>query len=420
MFKHTKIFDVPCFSGQDLPNFNNNKCQYRNRQKQRQTLATKGNPQQNSRTVHSLELSANQRREPSFKLDRWSIKVENFQKKFPRNLSTSDRLTTKTIFILLFLLLLIISSVQINGEDQQRKQQDEAILAVFRDSYEGHEVELQRMVSFSEGLAIREHALTGPRADSVLCADALNICKEPLVPTDSHIKALAIYPDSNKLIECTSLYQGRCRTRNLSNIRRESDVRFSRPGIVPNDDHSSAQIFVGSGPSTGGSSSQPRVLYVGSTYVPISLGPRDALDVPSVSSISLENGRLFELTEQSISSGTYMKLDYRRMPFFRIDYIGGFEANGFAYFATRQPKYTPQPDAQPIISKLVRVCTQDPNFYSYTEAPLECEWAGQSYNLLQAIYLANAGFDLAATMRLKPTDLVLFGAFARGKAQRGT
>ncbi|CAK5123164.1 unnamed protein product [Meloidogyne enterolobii] len=192
MFKHIKIFDVPCFSGQDLPNFNNNKCQYRNRQKQRQTLATKGNPQQNSRTVHSLELSANQRREPSFKLDRWSIKVENFQKKFPRNLSTSDRLTTKTIFILLFLLILIISSVQINGEDQQRKQQDEAILAVFRDSYEGHEVELQRMVMdrstgrlyvgavnhlydlSPEGLAIREHALTGPRADSVLCAGEFN------------------------------------------------------------------------------------------------------------------------------------------------------------------------------------------------------------------------------------------------------
>jgi hypothetical protein len=37
----------------------------------------------------------------------------------------------------------------------------------------------------------------------------------------------------------------------------------------------------------------------------------------------------------------------------RIDYVGGFEANGFAYFATRQPKYTPQPDAQPTISKVI-------------------------------------------------------------------
>jgi hypothetical protein len=159
------------------------------------------------------------------------------------------------------------------------------------------------------------------------------MCKEPLVPTDSHTKALAIFPDANKLLECTSLYQGRCRTRNLSNIRRETDVRFSRPGLVPNDPHSSTQIFVGSGPSAGFGTSgfplppnggpslsqpaQPRVLYVGSTYVPVSQGPRDALDVPAVSSISLESGRLFEFTAQSISSGTYMKLDYRRMPFFR-------------------------------------------------------------------------------------------------------
>ena len=37
--------------------------------------------------------------------------------------------------------------------------------------------------------------------------DVLTMCKEPLIPTNSHTKALAIYPDSNKLIECTSLYQ---------------------------------------------------------------------------------------------------------------------------------------------------------------------------------------------------------------------
>uniref|UniRef100_A0A1I8BP85 Sema domain-containing protein n=1 Tax=Meloidogyne hapla TaxID=6305 RepID=A0A1I8BP85_MELHA len=402
MFEYNKFFDVPCFSGQAPSNFKNNKYKYHNQQKQR-TLAPKttGQKSQYIRTVPSFKLSAEQGEEPLYEIDRWKIKIENFQKTYSKNLSAFGRLTTKTTFILIFFIIFILS-IQISGEEQQ--QQDEAILAVFRDSYEGHEVELQRMVMdrstgrlyvgavnhlydlSPEGLAIREHALTGPRADSVLCADALNICKEPLVPTDSHIKALAIYPDSNKLIECISLYQGRCRTRNLSNIRRESDVRFSRPGIVPNDDHSSAQIFVGSGPSSGGSSSQPLVLYIGSTYVPVSLGPRDALDVPSVSSISLENGRLFEFTGQSISSGTYMKLDYRRIPFFRIDYIGGFEANGFAYFATRQPKYTPQPDTQPTISKVL-------NFLTFI--------------LLIPI--------VAATMRLKPTDLVLFGAFARGE-----
>lgn len=366
--------------------------------------------------------------------------------------TASKKICRSCFSVPLIFALLLMPFVQ---SQQQQLQQDAAVLVTFRDQYEERDVELQRMVMdhstgrlyvgainhlydlLPEGLTIREHTMTGPRADSVLCADALSICKEPLVPTDAHTKALAIFPDANKLIECTSLYQGRCRTRNLSNIRRETDVRFSRPGLVPNDAHSSTQAFVGSGPSAGSfpflslpsaagdqlsassasltQPAQPRVLYVASTYMPVSQGPRDALDVPAVSSLSLDSNRLFEFTAQSISSGTYMKLDYRRMPFFKIDYVGGFEANGFAYFATRQPKYTPQPDAQPAISKLVRVCTQDMNFYSYTEAPLECEWAGQHYNLLQAIHFGHLGFDMASSLRLKPTDLVLFAVFARGE-----
>lgn len=94
--------------------------------------------------------------------------------------------------------------------------------------------------------------------------------------------------------------------------------------------------------------------------------------------------------------------------------MGGFEANGFAYFATRQPKFTPT-EGQPIISKLVRVCEQDPNFYSYTEVPLECVRGGVTFNLLQDIHLGYPGYDLAASLLIKTTDQVLFGIFARGE-----
>lgn len=101
------------------------------------------------------------------------------------------------------------------------------------------------------------------------------------------------------------------------------------------------------------------------------------------------------------------------MPDFRIHYVGGFEANGFAYFATRQPKYTGE--AQPTVSKLVRVCTSDANFYSYTETPLECMHRGVHYNLLQDIHLGTPGFDLANGLGVKTNDLVLFGVFTRGE-----
>lgn len=94
--------------------------------------------------------------------------------------------------------------------------------------------------------------------------------------------------------------------------------------------------------------------------------------------------------------------------------MNGFEANGFAYFVTRQPKYTPGPEAQPTISKLVRICEQDPNFYSYTEVPLECVRGGVTYNLVQDAHLGLAGYDLAASLRIKTTDAVLFAVFSRG------
>lgn len=107
-------------------------------------------------------------------------------------------------------------------------------------------------------------------------------------------------------------------------------MRFSRPGLVANDALSSTAVFIGTGPvASGGAASvrpagvdslsppAPRVLYVASTYVPAVQGPRDALDVPALASLTLEQQRLFEFTAQSISSGTFMKLDYRRMPFFK-------------------------------------------------------------------------------------------------------
>lgn len=113
----------------------------------------------------------------------------------------------------------------------------------------------------------------------------------------------------------------------------------------------------------------------------------------------MDPARLFEYTSQSISASTMIKLDYFNRPHFPIDYVFGFEANGFAYFATRQPKYVG--DGQPTISKLIRVCTKDPNFYSYTETPLECMNNGVHYNLLQDMHVGLPGFDLANALRIK-------------------
>lgn len=61
------------------------------------------------------------------------------------------------------------------------------------------------------------------------------------------------------------------------------------------------------------------------------------------------------------------------------------------------------------------MCEQDSNFYSYTEVPLECVRGGIIYNLLQDIHLGLPGYDLAASLRIKTTDQVLYAIFSRGE-----
>ncbi|VDK83354.1 unnamed protein product, partial [Cylicostephanus goldi] len=167
--------------------------------------------------------------------------------------------------------------------------------------------------------------------------------------TNSHAKALAVYDKSSQLIECTSLFQGRCRLRNLHNI---SNIQIESPEpMIANDATSSAVVFVGMGPS------KDPVLYVGTTFV---RGPLFRDDIPAVTSLRLSRGdgeaKEFELADKGLATGTEISLERK--------FRSGFESGRYAYFATRQGA-TIGEDA-PIQSRLVRVCTGDAHFYSYT------------------------------------------------------
>ena len=66
-----------------------------------------------------------------------------------------------------------------------------------------------------------------------------------------------------------------------------------------------------------------------------------------------------------------------------MDYVGGFEAGRFAYFATRQLDNLSTRGGI-VQSRLLRVCTGDKNFYSYAEVshsdPICLGWS-QSFDL---------------------------------------
>uniref|UniRef100_A0A8R1E2W3 Sema domain-containing protein n=1 Tax=Caenorhabditis japonica TaxID=281687 RepID=A0A8R1E2W3_CAEJA len=228
-------------------------------------------------------------------------------------------------------------------------------------------------------------------------------CRHLLSRTNSHTKALAIYDKSSKLIECSNLYQGRCRLRNLHNI--SEVISEAIEPRVSNDTSSSVVLFVGQGPAN--LTNEP-VLYVGAT---IGSGDHDRM---SVSSLFLRPQKAFEIVFPGLYGGTHVSLDYRSRGYYKyqIDYVNGFESGDYAYFVTRQRK-TIHDDA-PIQSRLARVCTGDKNFHSYTEVPLECTSNGIDFNLVQDVYVTRAGYELAKSLDISVSDAVLYGVFWEG------
>uniref|UniRef100_A0A915PJ57 Sema domain-containing protein n=1 Tax=Setaria digitata TaxID=48799 RepID=A0A915PJ57_9BILA len=261
-------------------------------------------------------------------------------------------------------------------------------------------------------LSVKVHTSTGPEEDSVECPNKASCLSSNVrrKAENSYTKGLAVYERSSKLIECTSLFQGRCRWRNLYNIDQKDVIKESQQHIVANDQNSSTVIFVGTFISQD--NIQSDVLYVASTFVQNGGPFRD--DVPAVASLSLDQNRLFDVSAQGVGTGTEIKLERKFRGPYKIEYVGGFQSGKFAYFVTRQPKGDTTQGSWPYISKMIRICTSDAHFWSYTEVPLECAHENELYNLVQDVYLSKPGYDLALSLGISVEDDVLYGVFVKG------
>lgn len=91
--------------------------------------------------------------------------------------------------------------------------------------------------------------------------------------------------------------------------------------------------------------------------------------------------------------------------FLQVDghFVYGFSSEGFSYFL-----FTQRTRVYDRISKLVRVCQNDSNYYSYTAVSIQC--SGDHTGVIKA-YLGKAGPDLAKHFSIAAQDDVLYGVF---------
>ncbi|KAG8225679.1 hypothetical protein J437_LFUL001711 [Ladona fulva] len=268
---------------------------------------------------------------------------------------------------------------------------------------------VNRLYQLSPELELVINEATGPKEDSPECS--VLDCPPNVVKklTDNVNKALVIDYTTTRLISCGSLFQGTCNVRNLHNI---SDVQHEvKEAVVANNSTASTVAFIAPGPPNPPVS---QVMYVGVTFTGNS--PYRS-EVPAVSSRSLDKDKMFMIAETAVTTGTRMFVNSLARERYHINYIYGFSSEGFSYFLTTQMRNA---GPSPFISKLVRVCHDDENYYSYTEIPVECiSEDGKTYNLVQAAYVGKPGSDLASDLGITAQDDVLFAVFSESDQSEG-
>uniref|UniRef100_T1H2W5 Sema domain-containing protein n=1 Tax=Megaselia scalaris TaxID=36166 RepID=T1H2W5_MEGSC len=158
--------------------------------------------------------------------------------------------------------------------------------------------------------------------------------------------------------------------------------------IVANDEHSSTVAFIAPGPPNPPITN---VLYIGVTYTHNSL--------------------------YRITTGTRIFINSFARESYKVNYVYGFSSESFSYFLTTQMKHNHPTTSREYISKLVRICHEDSNYYSYTEIPVDCISGGTKYNLVQAAFLGKPGQDLAENLSITEQDHVLYAVFSEGSGK---
>lgn len=268
---------------------------------------------------------------------------------------------------------------------------------------------------------LRSH-VTGPVTDNPRCypPPGVQSCPHELVQTSNVNKLLLLDAAHNRLIACGSTSQGICQFLRLDDLFKLGEPHHRKEHYLSSVAEAGTMSGVVISPDIFGGGGK---LFVGT--------PIDGKSeyFPTLSSRKLmsneENADMFSFVYQDEFVSSQLKIPsdtLSKFPAFDIYYIYGFNSEQFVYYLTLQlDTQLTSPDAaseQFFTSKIVRLCVDDPKFYSYVEFPIGCTKDGVEYRLVQDAYLARPGSRLARSLGIQEHEEVLFTVFAQGQKNR--
>ncbi|KAJ8260045.1 hypothetical protein GJAV_G00176440 [Gymnothorax javanicus] len=267
---------------------------------------------------------------------------------------------------------------------------------------------------------LRSH-MTGPVVDNEKCypPPSVQSCPYEQIQTNNVNKLLLIDYAQNRLLACGSTSQGICQFLRLDDLFKLGEPHHRKEHYLSSVSESGTM----SGVLIEGADGHNSKLFIGT--------PIDGKSeyFPTLSSRKLmaneENADMFSFVYQDEFVSSQLKIPsdtLSKFPAFDIYYIYSFSSEQFVYYLTLQlDTQLTSPDAsgeQFFTSKIVRLCVDDPKFYSYVEFPIGCTKDGVEYRLIQDAFLSRPGRQLARSLGISEREDVLFTIFSQGQKNR--
>uniref|UniRef100_A0A8C1RF72 Plexin-A3 n=1 Tax=Cyprinus carpio TaxID=7962 RepID=A0A8C1RF72_CYPCA len=286
---------------------------------------------------------------------------------------------------------------------------------------------INRVYKLSANLTEMRSHQTGPVEDNAMCYPPPNVrpCSQKLESTDNVNKLLLVDYAGNRLVACGSIWQGVCQFLRLEDLFKLGEPHHRKEHYLSgaNESNGMAGVVVGDDDEDLKKKKGDSRLFIGaaidgkSEYFPTLSSRKLVADEEKMEMFSLVYQDEFVSSQIKIPSDTLSQY-----PAFDIYYVYGFASRTYIFFLTLQlDTQLTQVDATGekfFTSKIVRMCSNDTEFYSYVEFPLGCTKDGVEYRLVQAAYKHRPGKILAQALGLSEDEDVLFVIFSQGQKNR--
>nr|XP_046252530.1 plexin A3 isoform X2 [Scatophagus argus] len=291
---------------------------------------------------------------------------------------------------------------------------------------------VNRVLKLSANLTELRSHMTGPVEDNAKCypPPSVRACAHRLESSDNVNKFLLVDYTGNRLVACGSIWQGVCQFLRLEDLFKLGEPHHRKEHYLSGAREADGMAGVVVGEDDWMADPKRKKPLKGDSRLFIGAAIDGKSEYfPTLSSRKLvedeESAHMFSLVYQDEFVSSQIKIPSDTLslyPAFDIYYVYGFSSRTYVYFLTLQlDTQLTQMDAggeKFFTSKIVRMCSNDTEFYSYVEFPLGCTKDGVEYRLVQAAYKQKPGRRLAQALGLSEDDDVLFVVFSQGQKNR--